>query len=136
MREKLARWVALLTVIGTVSLALRFAWVHNPPPTTTAAPPDEPPEALLTPLAEAGRVVYEAQRCASCHSIAGAGSPRYPLDGVGSRHTPQAMAAWIVGAAEIADALPASVVRRKQRYAELPPHELEALVAYLLSLRD
>lgn len=133
MRERLARWVALLTATVTVALALWFAWRHNPSLPTVA--PGTPPEPVA-PLVEAGRAVYEAQRCASCHSIAGVGSPRFPLDGVGRRHDAQTMAAWIVGAPEVADALPASAVRRKQRYAELPPHELDALVAYLLGLRD
>lgn len=134
MREQLARWVALLTAIVTVALALWFAWIHNPP--LPAVAPGAPPPAPVAPLAEAGRAVYEVQRCASCHAIAGVGSPRFPLDGVGRRHDAQAMAAWIVGAPEVADALPASAVRRKQRYAELPPHELDALVAYMLGLRD
>jgi mono/diheme cytochrome c family protein len=137
MRERLARWVALLTATVTVALALWFAWIHNPPlPALPAVAPGAPPAAPAAALAEAGRAVYGAQHCASCHAIAGVGSPRYPLDGVGRRHDAQAMAAWIVGAPEVADALPASAVRRKQRYAELAPHELEALVAYLLGLRD
>lgn len=34
-----------------------------------------------------GEQIYAAQKCALCHSIAGKGNPKGPLDGVGSKLT-------------------------------------------------
>lgn len=136
MRERIARWVALLTTFVTVAMSVLFAWVHNLEPSGDGAPPtparDERPASGDHP----GRTVYEAQRCAACHSIAGAGSPRYPLDGVGARLDRSELRKWIVGAPELEDALPAGAFRRKQRYQELPESELDALVSWLESISD
>lgn len=74
-----------------------------------------------------GRRVYREQRCARCHSIAGEGSPRSPLDGVGDRLTREEIRLWIVAPQEIAPRV------RKPSY-DLPDEELEALVAYMASL--
>jgi mono/diheme cytochrome c family protein len=135
MREQLARWIAALTAIVSVALALAFAWIHNPPvdpqDKTDAVAPQRP----LSPSAESGRAVYEAQRCSMCHSIDGAGSPRYPLDGVGARHDETALRAWIVGAASVVDQLPDHVLRRKQQYQTLNEQDLDALVAYMHALQ-
>ncbi len=134
MRETLARWVALLTTAVTVSLSVWFAWIHNPSPERGEVRPA--PTADPVTADHPGRAVYDAQRCAVCHSIAGVGSPRSPLDGVGARRDREELEKWIVGAAELEDALPPSTFRRKQAYQALPQAELDALVAYLATLRE
>ena len=45
-----------------------------------------------------GEQVYVAQKCSICHSIAGKGNPKGPLDGVGSKLTPDDIRQWIVDA--------------------------------------
>jgi mono/diheme cytochrome c family protein len=80
------------------------------------------------PAVERGRRVYQAQRCRVCHAIGGAGNPRSPLDGVGARLSADDIRRWIVAP----EAMQPGV--RKRAY-ELPPDDLEALVAYLVSLR-
>ncbi|HRP25555.1 MAG TPA: cytochrome c [Thauera sp.] len=139
MRERLARWVALLTVLVTVSLSLRFAWVHNEQSFAREGLNDSAPVALPAPIEggeHRGRVVFDRNRCANCHSVAGEGNPRYPLDGVGARRTRAELHDWVVGAAALEAVLPSSAYRRKQQYQAMPDDELDALLTYLQSLHD
>lgn len=139
MRERLARWVALLTVLVTVSLSLRFAWVHNERPFEREDLRDSGGVAVSAPIEggeHPGRAVFDRYRCANCHSVADEGNPRYPLDGVGARRTRAELHAWVVGAATLETALPSSAYRRKQQYQAMPDDELDALLAYLQSLQD
>lgn len=76
----------------------------------------------------AGREVYEDQSCSACHSVAGEGSPRSPLDGVGDRLTADEIRLWIV------DPQAAQPGVRKPAFDDLPEPDLNALVAYLQSL--
>lgn len=145
MREKIARIVAVSVVLILTGLSLFFAWIHNPPVqvAATMAPAEPEPETVMeAPVAlpvtqeatvELGRMVYMDQGCATCHSIEGAGNPRYPLDGVGSRWEAAGIRDWITGTVA-ADILPEGIVRRKARYLELPEESLGALVQYLSTL--
>jgi cbb3-type cytochrome oxidase cytochrome c subunit len=138
MREIFARMVCLLTVSVVVALAHVFAAWHNPhdnPPTLAAVAPMASAPAPSAPEIQ-GRKVYDEQGCASCHAIAGEGNPRHPLDGVGSRRSVAELREWITGSGLAAEDLAPSVVRRKQRYRELAPTEMDALVAYLGSLKS
>jgi mono/diheme cytochrome c family protein len=131
MREQLAHWIAALVAVFVLLLALAFAWIQNlsaPVPAPAAAP------ALVDALAECiarGRTVYETQGCVLCHSIAGIGNPRVPLDPVGARRPGNEIRKWIIGAEEVAKGLSENVRARKQRYRELAPEDLATLVAYL-----
>jgi mono/diheme cytochrome c family protein len=78
---------------------------------------------------EAGRRVYDRERCATCHAIEGRGNRRYPLDGVGSRLSRDDVRKWIVAPQEMQEGV------RKRSY-RLPEDELEALVDYLMSLKE
>jgi mono/diheme cytochrome c family protein len=76
-----------------------------------------------------GAEVYRAQKCQACHSIAGVGNKRYPLDGVGTKLTEEDIRKWIVAPREMNPKV------RKRAYDKLPKADLDALVAYLKSLR-
>jgi mono/diheme cytochrome c family protein len=78
---------------------------------------------------ERGRTVYVEQKCQACHSIAGVGSRRYPLDGVGSTLSPDDIRKWIVSPLEMNPKV------SKRAFDTLPPADLEALVAYVSSLQ-
>lgn len=137
MRERLAIGISVLAVAVVVGLSAVFARAQNPPVS------DTPPESQLaaTPVAEAsdtarGRVVYEQNRCARCHSIAGVGSARYPLDGVGARRDTASLRAWTIGSTEVADSLSPAALRTKQGFAEIPAADLHALVEFLASLKE
>jgi cytochrome c2 len=88
------------------------------------AMPQEPDRATI----ELGIKVYARERCRTCHSIAGDGNRRSPLDGVGSRLTEEEIRTWIVAPQQMDPKV------RKRPY-KLPENELKAIVAYLASLK-
>lgn len=130
MRELWARILAVTTGVLIVLLSAAFAAIQNPAAdaTTAAAAPTDPPR-----QAE-GRAVYDAQDCARCHSIAGRGSPRSPLDGVGARLSREEIRQWITGADEVRDDLSPRALSAKRAFQKLPADELDALVMYLEGL--
>ncbi|OGI43985.1 MAG: hypothetical protein A2V92_04160 [Candidatus Muproteobacteria bacterium RBG_16_65_31] len=128
--------MAFLAAALLVLLALAFARVQNPAPRAPGAGAAAVPADMRRVLVEAGRAVYQAQGCARCHSIAGSGNPRYPLDGVGARREAADIRRWIMGAGEAEGRLPAGVRRAKQAYRKLPRRDLDALIAFLETLRN
>ncbi|MBI1321251.1 MAG: c-type cytochrome [Candidatus Hydrogenedens sp.] len=131
MREHLARWLALTTGLLLLAAALAFARWQNPlegaPPATAPAP--------APALVSEGSAVYEAQGCALCHAIGGEGDPQHPLDGIGARLSPERIRGFIAPAEAMRASLPAEVFEFKQQFRDLPPEDLDALSAYLSSLR-
>ena len=83
-----------------------------------------------------GAKVYADQKCSLCHSIAGKGNPKGSLDEVGSKLTAAEIHDWIVKPTEMSAKAKAD---RKPpmpaKYASLPKEDLDALVAYLSSLK-
>jgi mono/diheme cytochrome c family protein len=83
-----------------------------------------------------GEQVYTAQKCQMCHSIAGKGSKANPLDGVGAKLSAEDIKRWITNPAEMtAKAKSTKKPPMPAKYASLPPADLDALVAYLHSLK-
>ena len=83
-----------------------------------------------------GQAVYNAQKCSVCHIIGGKGNKANPLDGVGKKLSADEIRQWITNPVEMT----AKVKSTKKpvmpnRYATLPPADLDALVAYLSSLK-
>jgi cytochrome c553 len=116
----------------------------SPLPPTATMPLREPDPAAIdqpikpdvaNPDTERGRTLYAQNGCATCHAIAGAGNPRHPLDGVGSRLDAEVLRDWILGTGAAADLLPVTVCRRKERFQKLPAEDQDALVAYMVSLK-
>lgn len=85
--------------------------------------------------AEKGAVVYGAQKCATCHSIAGKGQAKGPLDGVGSKLSADEIRAWIVTPAEMTKKTNATRKPPMRAYPNLPKEDLDALVTYMASLK-
>lgn len=83
-----------------------------------------------------GEAVYVAQKCSMCHSIAGKGSKSNPLDGVGTKISADDIKQWIthpVDAAAKAKSTKKPLMPAK--WASMPAADLDALVAYLGSLK-
>lgn len=126
MREHWARLVALVTGVLVLVLAAALAGWQN----RSASPPPVGSPALAD-LRAHGAQVYAEQGCARCHSLAGIGNPRLPLDDVARRHDAQALHHWIIGDAAITANLSSRVRAAKAGYAQLPEAEMVALIAYL-----
>ena len=84
---------------------------------------------------ERGMKVYTDQKCAVCHSIAGKGNQKGALDDVGSRLKPDEIRAWLVNPAEMTKKTKAERKPPMRAYANLAKEDLDALVAYMVSLR-
>jgi len=83
-----------------------------------------------------GAAVYTAQKCSTCHAIAGKGNAKGALDDVGSKLSAADIRSWItdpVGmtAKSKAPRKPAMTAK----YGSLPKDDLDNLVAYLSSLK-
>lgn len=82
----------------------------------------------------AGEKVYAAQKCSQCHMIGGKGSKISPLDGVGARLSVKDIETWIVDPATM-EAKLATKPKIKMKAYKLSPEDLDALVAYMASLK-
>ena len=82
---------------------------------------------------EKGKAVYDVQKCALCHSIAGRGNTKGPLDNVGSRLNTEDLRKWIVSPKEMK--APANRKPDMRAYPSLPAADLDALVAFMGSLK-
>ena len=84
---------------------------------------------------EHGIKVYAAQKCNVCHAIEGKGKKAGPLDGVGSKLTEDEIRQWLVNATEMTKKTNAKRKPVMKNYAKLPKEDIDALVAYMQSLK-
>jgi len=83
-----------------------------------------------------GQEVYTAQKCQTCHSIAGQGSKKSPLDGVGAKLSADELRRWLTHPAEMtAKTKSTKKPVMPNKYSKLPAADLDALVAYMQSLK-
>jgi mono/diheme cytochrome c family protein len=83
-----------------------------------------------------GQDVYAAQKCSMCHSIAGKGGKQSPLDGVGTKLSADEIREWIVNPTEMTKKTKSTKKPpMPAKYTKLPKEELDALVAYMQSLK-
>ena len=85
---------------------------------------------------EKGKTVYAAQKCSVCHAIAGKGKATSPLDGVGAKLSADDIKQWIVD--PVAAAAKHKSTKKPlmpAKYAKLPAADVDALVAYMQSLK-
>ncbi|MBW8868516.1 MAG: cytochrome c [Acidobacteria bacterium] len=89
--------------------------------------------------AVAGRRVYEAKKCATCHMVAGEGNIRFSLDHVASRLSEAEIRRWLTDTAEMERGLPVQPAVRMSEWLEsnrkIRDHDRGALVAYLSALK-
>jgi mono/diheme cytochrome c family protein len=84
---------------------------------------------------EHGLKVYADQKCSVCHSIAGKGNQKGALDDVGSRLSADAIREWMVNPAEMTKKTKSERKPAMRAYPNLPKEDLDALIAYMLSLK-
>jgi mono/diheme cytochrome c family protein len=83
-----------------------------------------------------GEAVYTAQKCQTCHSVAGKGSKKNPLDGVGAKLSADEIRQWITDpTAMTAKTKSTKKPPMPKKYSSLPAADLDALVAYMSSLK-
>ena len=86
--------------------------------------------------AKKGEEVYTAQKCSLCHQIAGKGNKANPLDGIGGKLSAADIKQWITHPAEAAEkAKSTKKPAMPAKYGSLPAADIDALVAYMASLK-
>ena len=138
MRRRISQVLAAATGVVILLLAMLFAYVQQrrlaaaqtlPSHEATPTRAEEVAPIMADPQVDRGREVYRDQNCRICHSIDGVGG-RYALDDVGTRLSDNLIRRWIVEPKSIDPKV------AKPSYDHLSEEELQALVAYLATLRD
>src|SRR5262245_11534762 len=87
-------------------------------------------------MVKKGQEVYTAQKCQVCHSIAGKGGKASALDGVGAKLSADDIKQWITHPKDAATkAKSTKKPPMPAKYASLPAADIDALVAYMQSLK-
>ena len=81
-----------------------------------------------------GEKVYADQKCSLCHSVAGKGNAKGPLDEVGGKLSAADIRAWITDANAMT-AKTAAPRKPVMKQYSLPKDDVDALVAYLTTLK-
>ena len=84
---------------------------------------------------EKGMKVYADQKCSICHSIDGKGNAKGMLDSVGLKLKEDEVREWIVHPAEMTKKANAQRKPAMRAYPNLAKDDLDALVAYMMSLK-
>ena len=84
---------------------------------------------------ERGMKVYADQKCSVCHSVDGKGNAKGALDSVGLRLSADEIREWIAHPAEMTKKTKADRKPPMRAYPNLPKEDLDAVVAYMLSLK-
>jgi mono/diheme cytochrome c family protein len=108
-------------MMRVTALAAAFAFVTLP--------------AFAQSSAEKGKEVYAAQKCSICHSIGGVGNKKGPLDDIGSKLSASDIRSWIVDAPTMTTKAKADRKPAMKAYTTLSKDDVDALVAYVSSLK-
>jgi mono/diheme cytochrome c family protein len=94
------------------------------------------PASAQTPAqVERGTKVYGEQKCSMCHSIAGKGNPKGVMNDVGARLSAAELREWLVDPDAMRKKKNAERRPLMKSYSTLPKEDLDALVAYLQTLK-
>ncbi len=81
-----------------------------------------------------GEKLFVDQKCTLCHSVAGKGNVKGPLDGVGSKDSAADIRAWITDANAMT-AKTGATRKPAMKQFSLEKDDVDALVAYVSSLK-
>lgn len=133
-RSKLLVAVTGILVFGSAGVFAGMSrapgGAHGVAATGALASADTVPGAGDSARVARGRDLFREVGCTGCHVAEGVGSRRIPLDGVGSRLSADTLRAWVVDPRSVDPSV------RKPAYDDLPEEEVDALVAYMLSLKE
>jgi mono/diheme cytochrome c family protein len=85
--------------------------------------------------AEKGMNVFADQKCSMCHSVAGKGNPKGPLEDGVAKLSAEEIRQWLVNPQEMRDKTGADRKPAMKSFATVPKSDLDSLVAYLVSLK-
>ena len=82
-----------------------------------------------------GEKLYAQHKCSMCHAIAGKGNPKGPLDETGTKHSADELRQWLTNPQEMAVKSKSTRKPPMPSYAKLSKDDVEALVAYMQTLK-
>ena len=126
--------VVLGFACALMALATAGAFAH-PAGGERAAPAATTSARATGDAQQPGQQVFEAQKCSLCHSVAGKGNAKGPLDGVGSKYSAADLRLWITNPTEMGKKHNATRKPPMKSFASLPAGDLDALVTYLQTLK-
>jgi mono/diheme cytochrome c family protein len=85
--------------------------------------------------AKKGEALFGSQKCIMCHAVAGKGNKKYPLDGVGGKLSAADIKEWLVNPDAMHAKKGDKPVMKMKSYKTLSAEDLDALVAYVSSLK-
>lgn len=84
---------------------------------------------------ERGAAVFTAQKCLVCHSVAGKGNAKGPLDNVGAKLSDEEIRQWLLAPRVMSEKTKSTRKPLMPEYTKLPKEDLDGLVAYLKTLK-
>ena len=84
---------------------------------------------------ERGKAVFTEQKCSLCHAVAGKGNAKGPLDEIGSQLTADQIRQWLLTPKEMAEKEKKTRTPAMKPFTSLAKADLDALVAYLQTLK-
>ena len=84
---------------------------------------------------EHGQKLYADQKCSVCHSVAGKGNAKGPLDNVGAKLSEEEIRQWLIAPRVMAEKTKSTRKPVMPEYTKLAKDDLDALIAYLRSLK-
>jgi mono/diheme cytochrome c family protein len=82
-----------------------------------------------------GAALYTEKKCQMCHSVAGKGNAKGSLDGIGDKLSAEDIKKWLTEPAEMTKKANATRKPAMPSFAKLPAADLDALTAYVSSLK-
>ena len=129
MMRTFGAMAAVLVIVGT-------AMVGTAAPLGGQAAGGPPPDPKLV---DQGKKLYATYKCDKCHLIAGRGTKKGPLDGVGAKLSAADIKKWLTNPAEMEAKLDkkpqgTDAMSYALKTKGIEPDEVDALVAYMRSL--
>ena len=82
-----------------------------------------------------GATLFESNKCTLCHAVAGKGNVKRPLDDAGKRLDAATVKLWLTDPKAAEAKFGKNPKPPMKSFASLPPEDIDALVAYVLSLK-
>lgn len=93
------------------------------------------PAAAQPADAARGEKLFAEQKCSLCHAVKGKGNAKHPLDGVGKTISADLVKLWLTDPKAAEAKAGKKAVPAMKSFATLPPADVDALVAFVLSLK-
>ena len=82
-----------------------------------------------------GEKLFADNKCSICHSVAGKGNVKHSLDGMGKKLTADVIKLWLTDPKAAEAKAGVKAMPPMKSFATLPAEDIDALVAYVLSLK-